>query len=95
LTLKPKPDSLTYMKNLVNKLKTAVLSNLTFYVVYAPEKSENPQPVQVYKVIGHPSVWAWQTSKNRQVFTARVRNREEKYRCFGFDRVGVVKFAWI
>ena len=80
---------------MLNKIKNAILSRLTFYVVYAPEKSENPETVQVYKVIGHPSLWAWKTSKSRKVFTARVRNREERFRCFGFDRVGVVKFAWV
>jgi hypothetical protein len=80
---------------MLNKIKNAILSRLTFYVVYTPEKSENPEPVQVYKVIGHPSLWAWKTSKSRKVFTARVRNREERFRCFGFDRVGVVKFAWV
>jgi hypothetical protein len=85
------------MKNIMNKLKNLILANLTFNVDYIPECSNEdvqPDTVVTYKVIGHPSVWAWRTSNKRQVFTARVRNRNENYRCFGFDRITNVRLAW-
>jgi hypothetical protein len=85
------------MKNIMNKLKNLILANLTFNVDYVPEYSNEdvqPDTVVTYKVIGHPSVWAWRTSNKRQVFTARVRNRNENYRCFGFDRITNVRLAW-
>jgi len=81
------------MKNMIQKIKNAIRASLTYNVVYAPEKSENEEAIQVYKVIGHPSLHAWRTSKGDKVFTAPVRNRDENFRCFRADRVLGVTWA--
>jgi len=81
------------MKNIMNGIRNAIRASLTYNVIYAPEVSESCDPIQVYKIIGHPSLHAWRTGKGKKVFTAQVRNRNENFRCFRADRVLGVSWA--
>jgi hypothetical protein len=83
------------MKNLLTRINNTLAASLTWNVVYAPDVSESRDPIQNYKVIGHPKLHAWKTSLGHRVFTAPVRNRDKQFRTFRADRVlGVSLAVW-
>lgn len=80
------------LKNLINKILNYKLVK-TYDVLYAPEVSRNPDPVQVYRIIGHPSRLGWRSKAGHKLFTAIVLNRSRAFSAFRADRVLSVKFS--
>ena len=77
------------MKTILNTIKKALTP--TYKVVYAPEKSVNPQPIQEYKVLGNPANAGWKSRAGNRLFTLEVVGHGPH--SFRADRVLSVGFA--
>ena len=65
----------------------------TYYVTYAPEKSQNSfLPIQVYLIAGNPKDLAWRSKVGNRLFTALlpIKNRFASFRA---DRTLSINFA--
>ena len=80
------------MNNIIKNIKS--ICTPTYNVLYAPEKSANPEPVQTYKVIGHPKNNSWVSKDGNSLFTLPIVGKSE-VRSFRTDRVLSVNFALI
>ena len=80
------------MKNLIQNIKN--LCTPTYNVLYAPENSANCEPIQTYKVIGHPKNNSWVSKDGNSLFTLPIVGKSE-VRSFRTDRVLSVNFAVI
>jgi hypothetical protein len=78
------------MKNLIQNIKN--LCTPTYNVLYAPENSANCEPIQTYKVIGHPKNAAWLSNSGNRLFTLPLAGKNE-IRSFRSERVLSVNFA--
>lgn len=64
----------------------------TYKIVYAPERSERAEAIQVYKVLGNPANASWKSKAGNRLFTLPMAGNYEP-RAFRADRVLSVGFA--